>query len=150
MRIGTALRVLAGVTGVILLGVAARYTVVRSVDIRPAVWVTWWVTAAAVHDVIVAPVAIVAGWLVVRYVPRFMKAPVQAALLLSAVLVAVSWPALRGYGRVASNPTYLPRSYGTGLAMALGDGVGRMWGVGVRPARPGPVGHRGLDASALG
>ena len=35
------------------------------------------------------------------------------------VLEAVSWPALRGYGRVASNPTYLPRDYRTGLAVSL-------------------------------
>ncbi len=33
--------------------------------------------------------------------------------------MAVSWPALQGYGRVASNPTYLPRDYGTGLALSL-------------------------------
>ncbi len=120
MRAGTAARVLAGVAGVAMFAVAARYAVVRSIDVRPAVWVRWWVTAAVVHDVVVAPAAIAAGWVVVRFTPRWLKAPLQAALLLSAVVVATSWPALRGYGRMPSNPTYLPRDYGTGLALTLG------------------------------
>ena len=119
MKVGPILRTVSAVAGVVLLGVAARYVAVRSVDIRPAVWIRWWVTAALVHDVIVAPLTIAVGWVVVRFAPRPVKAPLQAALVLSAVLVAVSWPALRGYGRVASNPTYLPRDYGTGLAVSL-------------------------------
>jgi len=119
MRAGTAARVLAGVAGVAMFAVPARYAVVRSLDVRPAVWVRWRVTAAVVHDVVVAPVAVAVGWAVVRFAPRWLKAPLQSALLLSAVVVAVSWPALRGYGRVASNPTYLPRDYARGLTVTL-------------------------------
>jgi hypothetical protein len=99
--------------------VAARYAALRSLDVRPAMWVRWWVTAAVLHDVVVAPVAVAVGWLVVHVAPRLAKAPLQAGLILSAVVVAVSLPALRGYGRIPSNPTYLPRHYGTGLALAL-------------------------------
>jgi hypothetical protein len=119
VRPGLVLRVAAGVAGVALFVVAIRYAAIRSIDVRPALWVRWWVTAAVIHDVIVAPAAIAVGWLVVRFAPRAAKAPLQAALVLSAVLVAVTWPALRGYGRIPSNPTYLPRSYGTGLAVTL-------------------------------
>ena len=119
MKVGPVLRTVSGATGGVLLGVAAFYTAQRSIEVRPAVWIRWWVTAALVHDLIVAPAAIAVGWLVVRFAPRAVKAPLQAALLLSAVLVAVSWPALRGYGRVASNPTYLPRNYANGLALSL-------------------------------
>ena len=114
VRIATAL------AGVGLFLVAVRYAADRSIDVRPALWVRWWVAAAVVHDVVVAPLAVAVGWLVVRFAPRVVKAPVQAGLILSAVVVAVSWPALRGYGRIASNPTYLPRDYGTGLALTLG------------------------------
>ncbi len=112
-------RIASLVAGVALFAVAIRYAVVRSGDVRPAVWVRWWVTAAVIHDVLVAPLAIAAGSVVVRFAPRVAKAPVQAGLILSAVLVAVSWPALRGYGRIPSNPTYLPRDYDTGLAVSL-------------------------------
>ena len=115
----TAFRVLAAVAGLALFVVTAGYTAERSIDVRPALWVRWWVSAAVVHDVVVAPLAIAVGWLVVRFVPRVAKAPVQAGLILSAVVTAVSWPALRGYGRIASNPTYLPRDYGRGLALSL-------------------------------
>jgi len=119
MRIGLVLRVIAAVAGLAMFGVAAGYAVVRRIDVRPDVWVRWWVTAAVVHDAVVAPVAIAVGWVVVRFAPRPLKAPAQAGLILTAVLVAVSWPALRGYGRIASNPTYLPRQYGTGLITTL-------------------------------
>ena len=120
MRAGTAARALAAVAGVAMFAIAARYAVLRSIDVRPAVWVRWWVTAAVVHDVVVAPIAIAVGWVVVRFAPRWLKAPLQTALLLTAVVVAVSWPALRGYGRVPSNPTYLPRDYVEGLILTLG------------------------------
>lgn len=119
MRAGVVLRALAGVVGVGLFGVAIRYAALRHIDVRPTSWVRWWVTAAIVHDVVVAPAAIFVGWLAVRFVPRVAKAPVQAGLILTAVLVAISWPALRGYGRIASNPTYLPRNYATGLVVSL-------------------------------
>ena len=118
--VGLVLRVVAAVAGIAMFVVAARYAVVRSIDVRPAIWIRWMVTGAVVHDVVVAPLAVAVGWLVVRAVPRAAKAPVQAGLILTAVVVAVSWPALRGYGRVASNPTYLPRDYGTGLLVTLG------------------------------
>lgn len=119
MRPGLLLRIAAGVAGIAMFVVAARYAAIRSIDVRPVLWVRWWVTAAVVHDVVVAPLSIAVGWLVVRFAPRAMKAPVQAGLVLSAILVAVSWPALRGYGRIPSNPTYLPRQYGTALALWL-------------------------------
>lgn len=119
MRPGLVLRVVAGVAGVTMFLVAVRYVAIRSIDVRPALWVRWWVSAAVVHDVVVAPAAVAVGWLVARFAPRAVKAPLQAGLVLTAVLVAVSWPALRGYGRIPSNPTYLPRPYGTGLALSL-------------------------------
>jgi hypothetical protein len=119
VALGRGLRVTAAVAGLALFVVAARYVADRSLDVRPALWVRWWVTAAVVHDVVVAPVAIVVGWLVVRFSPRIVKAPLQAGLIVSAIVVLTAWPALRGYGRIPSNPTYLPRDYGTGLAVSL-------------------------------
>lgn len=113
------LRLLALVAGVVLIGVAIRYAAVRSIDVRPRLWVEWWVTAAVLHDVVVAPIAVLIGWLVLRFAPRAAKAPLQAGLILTAILVAVSYPALRGYGRNPSNLTYLPRHYGSGLVVSL-------------------------------
>lgn len=118
-RVGKPLRLLAAVVGLAMFVVAARYAALRSIDVRPALWVKWWVAAAVIHDLVVAPAAIAVGWLVVRFAPRAAKAPMQAGLVLTAVVVAVSWPALRGYGRIASNPTYLPRDYASGLAVTL-------------------------------
>lgn len=144
MRTGLALRILAGVAGVVMFIVAARYAVIRSIEVRPTLWVRWWVTAAVIHDVVVAPAALAVGWLVARFAPRAVKAPLQAALILSAILVAMTWPALRGYGRIPSNPTYLPRQYGTGLALTLllVWGACGVWAA-VRHVRRPRAGHAG-------
>ena len=37
----------------------------------------------------------------------------------SAVLVAIAWPFVRGYGRRSGNPSLLPRNYAVGLAAYL-------------------------------
>lgn len=144
MRPGLLLRAAAGVAGVALFAVGIRYAAIRSIDVRPALWARWLVTGAVVHDLVVAPLTIAVGWLVVRFAPRAAKAPLQAGLVLSAILVAVAWPALRGYGRIPSNPTYLPRQYGPGLALSLlvvwvACGA---WAV-FRQARPGRTHHAG-------
>ena len=125
-RLAVPWRVLLGVAGVALFVVAGRYALLRSVDVRPGLWVRWWVGAALLHDVVVAPLVIVVGWVVARYAPPVVKAPLQAGLILTGVLVAMAWPALRGYGSIPSNPSYLPRDYSTGLAVEVGgkQGVG--------------------------
>ena len=64
-----------------------------------------------VHDLIVAPVVIGVGWLVTRFVPAVARGPLRAALALSALVVAFSWPLLRRYGEHATNDSALPLDY---------------------------------------
>lgn len=80
---------------------------------------TWVVGAALVHDLVVAPVACAAGLLVARLVPRSYRAVVGAALVATALLVAVAWPGVRGYGRLPTDPSVQPNDYASGLATVL-------------------------------
>jgi hypothetical protein len=41
-------------------------------------------------------------------------------MLAGAVLAAVAWPMVRGYGTDPADPSLLPRDYGAGLLAALG------------------------------
>lgn len=75
--------------------------------------------AAVVHDLLLAPVVVLAGWGVAKVVPVRARGPVQAALIVSAVVALFSVPFVRGYGKVAPNPSILPRNYGAGLAVIL-------------------------------
>jgi hypothetical protein len=72
-----------------------------------------------VHDLVVAPLVIAAGWLVTRFVPAIARAPLRAALALSALVVAFSWPLLRRYGERATNDSALPLDYGRTVPVVL-------------------------------
>jgi hypothetical protein len=72
-----------------------------------------------VHDLVVAPIVIGVGWLVTRFVPVVARGPLRAALALSALVVAFSWPLLRRYGEHATNDSALPLDYGRTVPVVL-------------------------------
>ena len=81
----------------------------------------WLVGADVAHDFVLAPFACLIGAVAARALPRPFRAPVQAALLTSGVLLIVVFPALRGYGRdtVPDNPSVQPLDYTTSTLTAL-------------------------------
>jgi hypothetical protein len=81
----------------------------------------WLVGADVAHDFVLAPLACLIGAAAARLLPRWCRAPMQAALLTSGVLLIVVFPALRGYGRdqVPDNPSVQPLDYTTATLIAL-------------------------------
>jgi hypothetical protein len=81
----------------------------------------WLVGADVAHDFVLAPLACLIGAAAARLLPRWCRAPVQAALLTSGVLLIVVFPALRGFGRdqVPDNPSVQPLDYTTATLTAL-------------------------------
>jgi hypothetical protein len=100
----------------------------------------WLVGADVAHDFVLAPLACPVGAAVARALPRWCRAPVQAALLTSGVLLIVVFPALRGFGRdqVPDNPSVQPLDYTTGTltALAVVWSAAAVW-LGVRLATSG-------------
>ena len=92
----------------------------NSLDTRPANLAKFVVGGALLHDLLIAPVAILVGVLIARAVPRRVRGPVQAALIVSAVVALFAYPLVRGYGLAANNPTSLPYNYGLNLVIVLG------------------------------
>lgn len=86
---------------------------------QPTESVRFVVGAALVHDLLLAPVVILVGWQLAKVVPARARGPVQAALMVSGIVGLFSVPFVRGYGRVSTNPSILPRNYGAGLAVIL-------------------------------
>jgi len=109
--------------GVIAWGVVGIFS--NSVDTRPANLARFVVGGALLHDLVVAPLAILVGVAVARTVPGRARAPVQAALAITAVVSLFAYPLVRGYGLAANNPTSLPYNYGRNLAII----VGLVWAV---------------------
>ncbi len=92
----------------------------HSLDTRPANLARFVVGGALLHDLIVAPLVIVAGVLVARAVPGRARAVVQGALAVSGMVALFSYPLVRAYGLAANNPTSLPHNYGLNLVVVLG------------------------------
>lgn len=110
---------LSAAAGWAVIGVGMRGIAVHAVDTRPADLARFVVGGALLHDLVVAPAAIAAGVLVARTVPGRVRAVVQAALIVTAVVALFSVPLVRAYGRATHNPTSLPHNYAANLAAVL-------------------------------
>lgn len=91
----------------------------HDVDTRPGQLVRFLLGGALAHDLVLAPLVLLAGVVVARAVPGRWRAPVQAALIVSGTVALFAFPLVRGYGRIHRNPTSLPHDYGTNLAVVL-------------------------------
>ncbi len=75
--------------------------------------------AGIVHDAVIAPVVVIVGWLVTRLLPPLARVPVWFALAATGLLVAFTWPLVRGWGRRSANPSLLPYDYGRNVLIGL-------------------------------
>ena len=104
-------------------------------DAHPGELARWILGSALVHDLLLLPAALVVGVAARRVLPEVAWPAVRWAMFTTAVLVMVSWPFVRGYGRLADNPSVLPRDYRAGLVLALLVVWGGAVVVAVRAAR---------------
>lgn len=108
----------------------------------PAAWARWLAAALLIHDLLLAPALLAAGWLVGRLSGGW-RAPVRAALVVSATVVLVTLPAFLGDGRATQpgNTSVLPNQYGRSLALVLAP----VWTVAILPIlrHPRTKGGRG-------
>jgi hypothetical protein len=88
-------------------------------DTHPFELARWVIASDLAHDLIGAPIIVTVAWLVGRWAPTAIRAPLRFALAASAVLALYSWPFIRGYGRNASVPSLLNRNYATGLTVYI-------------------------------
>ena len=106
--------------GWVVIGVGLRGIFDKHVDTRPGQLARFVVGGALLHDLVVAPLVIVAAVLLARAVPGRARPVVQAALVISAVVALFAFPLVRGYGLAANNPTSLPHNYAANLLVVLG------------------------------
>lgn len=86
---------------------------------KPTELALFVVGAAIAHDLIVAPLVLGVAALVGRFVPRRLRPPAALVLVVGAMTTVFAFPFVRGYGRISTNPSILPRDYGRGLAAML-------------------------------
>nr|MDT0666796.1 hypothetical protein [Micromonospora sp. DSM 115978] len=104
-------RVLCLATGLAALGfgLAGLFGNPRPTD--PPNSVAWLVGGVLVHDLVVAPAAVVVGFVLSRLVRPPYRSVVQGALIVSAAVAAASLPLWLGYGGAPGNWTVNPLPY---------------------------------------
>jgi len=86
---------------------------------RPVPWLKFFVGAVAVHDLVVAPAAIVIGVLLARLVTARFRPYVISGLFISGVVLLVGLPLVMGKGLRSDNPSIQPLDYTRGLIITL-------------------------------
>jgi hypothetical protein len=72
------------------------------------------------HDLLLGPLALVAGAALARWVPAGVRGVVRAGLLATGTVTLVALPFVLGHGYRSTNPSALPLNYGHGLLITLG------------------------------
>jgi hypothetical protein len=80
----------------------------------------WIAGGHLLHDAVVAPAAAIVGLALAAVLAPAQRGPVRAGLVTSACVIAVAYPALRGFGAKPRNPSVLPLDYGTAVLTVLG------------------------------
>ena len=114
------IRILLGALGVAV----ATYGVVNLVVTGPPAvvigrYVIFGVVADVAHDLLLAPLALVAGVLLARLAPAWLRGVLRAGLVISAIVTLVAFPFVLHRGYHSSNPSALPLDYARGLLVTL-------------------------------
>ena len=105
--------------------VYGAYELVQQVGWPRAFDVAKWLGGGLLlHDLVLVPIVLALVWVVGRIASPLVRNPLRTGILGSALIVAIGWPALRGYGYHSDNPTIHPLDYGTAVLTALG----LLWG----------------------
>lgn len=104
--------------GIAVIAYAAR-GVLREASVGTWPYLRFLAVSAVFADAFVLPVVLAAGAVAARWLPSWLRVPVQAALYVSAAVTLISTPLVLGYGRDSSLPSALPRDYPRGLLIVL-------------------------------
>lgn len=81
---------------------------------------TWAIVGVVLHDAVIAPLALVLGWLGDRRLPTRVARASTMALVLAGTATIVAIPVLDGYAAGGANHTLLDRHYVGGWLLVVG------------------------------
>lgn len=86
----------------------------------------WLAAGVLLHDAVLVPLTLLVGWVLVRGLPRRLRGPLAAGLLVLGSVTLLAVPVLGRFGAREDNPTLLDRDYAAGwlvLAALTAAGV---------------------------
>jgi hypothetical protein len=106
--------------GLALAAQGVRDFLVTYPDVTRRVSLARWIIGLDLfHDLVIAPVVLLVGLAVRRFTPATIRAPLQATLAASAVVIAIAWRPLHRSGAYKHNPTIQPLNYATATLTVL-------------------------------
>jgi hypothetical protein len=78
----------------------------------------WLGGGLLLHDLLFVPIVVTVVWGIGKVLPARHRAPTCAGVLGTALVIAIGWPGLRGYGNRPDNPTIHPLDYTTAVLTA--------------------------------
>jgi hypothetical protein len=90
-----------------------------SAEVPLASWSIWFVGSALLHDLVIAPVVVLAGALLARLLPRDARGPVVVALVIAGPLLLIGGLFALNPGG-STEPGFLPLPYARNLLLISG------------------------------
>ncbi|MDP9397409.1 MAG: hypothetical protein M3P96_06100 [Actinomycetota bacterium] len=130
-------RLLLGAVGAAVAAYGVAGLLLNAASTAPPRTALWLVAVVIAHDLVLAPVVALVGWLLVRLVPAWARGTVQGGLVVAGVVLLLSVPLL--IRQDAGNyPSLLPLNYranllgvlavvATGTALGLALAAVRRW-----------------------
>lgn len=144
-RVGARFWITAAI-GWVVIAFGLRGIALHSLDTRPTNLARFVIGGALLHDLLFAPLVLVAAVVIGRIVPGPSRAAVQGALAVSGIVALFSYPLVRRFGLANHNPTSLPYDYARNLAIVLGI----VWAVAAAVVVIGRRRHRADSPSPRG
>jgi hypothetical protein len=107
------------VAGWLVIGFGVRAALNDAGDAHPFALLVHVVLFDLGHDLLVAPVALVVGFVIGKVVPDVARGPVRTATAATALFVLFSYPLIRRWGRRPTNSSTLPLDYGRNLTIIV-------------------------------
>jgi hypothetical protein len=109
--------------------------ILRHTDATPLPnYLEFFVGGDIAHDALIAPIAALVAYCVLRRVPAVGRGPLRAFLFGAVIVIAIAWPGIRMYGRMRApdNATVQPLDYATATLTVVGvvGVIAIMWFIG--------------------
>lgn len=105
--------------GAVVVGYGCWLMVGRQTPAQVRGVLEWAVAGVLLHDAVLAPVAVAAGWVVQRRLPHRVARPVAVALVLIGTITVSGFAVLTRSHGGGRNGTLLDRDYPLGLAILV-------------------------------
>lgn len=107
------------ILGWLIIWYGATRALDNRVDSNPAALIQHVIAFDLFHDLIIAPVVVLIGWILGKVVPPAARGPVRAAAALTAIVLVFSYPLFRRWGVRPTNSSTLPLPYARNIVIVL-------------------------------